>query len=89
MADGGPAIYESLTERELDILRLIADGRSNREIADNLFLSVNTVRWYNKQIYSKMDVHSRTDVVARADSGQPLHALFPVPHHWPFLLPCR
>ena len=68
MADDLQAFYEPLTEREMDILRLIADGRSNREIGDALFISVNTVRWYNKQIYSKLGVHSRTAVIARADS---------------------
>ncbi|MBK8023817.1 MAG: response regulator transcription factor [Chloroflexi bacterium] len=53
-------------ERELEILRRIAEGQSNREIADQLFLSVNTVRWYNKQIYEKLDTHSRTTAIARA-----------------------
>jgi DNA-binding CsgD family transcriptional regulator len=53
-------------ERELDILRRIAQGDTNREIAEQLFISTNTVRWYNKQIYDKLDTHSRTAAVARA-----------------------
>lgn len=57
---------EPLTERELDILGLIAEGLSNSEIAEKLVLSVETVRWYTKQIYSKLGVHSRTQASIRA-----------------------
>lgn len=57
---------DDFNERELKILRLIADGYSNAEIANALVITVNTVRWYNKQIYSKLGVHSRTLAVARA-----------------------
>ncbi|MBC7871274.1 MAG: AAA family ATPase [Chitinophagaceae bacterium] len=57
---------EPLTERELDILGLIAEGLSNSEIAEKLVLSVETVRWYAKQIYSKLGVHSRTQASIRA-----------------------
>jgi predicted ATPase/DNA-binding CsgD family transcriptional regulator len=62
----GQRVLEPLTERELEILRLIAEGLSNREIAQKLVLAVGTVKWYNKQIYSKLGVHSRTQAVARA-----------------------
>ncbi len=55
-----------LTERELEVLRLIAEGRSNREIADKLFLTLGTVKWYGTQIYSKLGVDGRTRAVARA-----------------------
>lgn len=57
---------DALKERELEILRLIANGWSNSEIADKLVVSMNTVRWYNKQIYSKLGIHSRTLAIARA-----------------------
>jgi predicted ATPase/DNA-binding CsgD family transcriptional regulator len=60
------AEQDTFNERELEVLRLIAEGWSNREIADELIISVNTVRWYNKQIYSKLGVHSRTLAIARA-----------------------
>ncbi len=53
-------------ERELEILHRIAQGQTNQEIADELYLSLNTVRWYNKQIYSKLGIHSRTGAIARA-----------------------
>jgi predicted ATPase/DNA-binding CsgD family transcriptional regulator len=59
-------MFDPLTERELEILRLIADGLSDREIAQKLVISLGTVKWYNKQIYSKMGVHSRTQAVAQA-----------------------
>lgn len=55
-----------LTERELEILRLVADGLNSREIAQSLVLSVGTIRWYVKQIYSKLDAHSRAQALARA-----------------------
>jgi LuxR family maltose regulon positive regulatory protein len=47
-------------------MQLIADGLSNREIADRLFLSLNTVKAHTRNIYGKLDVHSRTQAVARA-----------------------
>ena len=59
-------LLDPLTERELDILRLIAEGLSNREIAQELVITLGTVKWYNKQIYSKLDVGSRTQAVAKA-----------------------
>jgi predicted ATPase/DNA-binding CsgD family transcriptional regulator len=62
----GQRMLEPLTERELEILRLISEGLSNREIAQKLVLALGTVKWYNKQVYSKLGVHSRTEAVARA-----------------------
>jgi LuxR family maltose regulon positive regulatory protein len=61
-----PSLIEPLSERELEVLQLIADGLSNREIADRLFLSLNTVKAHTRNIYGKLDVHSRTQAVARA-----------------------
>ncbi len=58
--------FEPLTERELEILRLMSSGLATREIASQLFLSVGTVRWYLKHIYSKLYVHSRTQAILRA-----------------------
>ncbi len=55
-----------LTEREIEIVQLLADGLNSREIAERLFLSVETIRWYIKIIYSKLDVHSRSEAIARA-----------------------
>jgi DNA-binding CsgD family transcriptional regulator/tetratricopeptide (TPR) repeat protein len=57
---------DSLSERELEILRLIAEGLNSREIAERLILSVGTIRWYLKNIYGKIDAHSRSEAIARA-----------------------
>jgi LuxR family maltose regulon positive regulatory protein len=56
----------SLTGRELAILRLLAAGRSNREIADQLIIAVSTVKWYLRLIYDKLGAANRTEAVARA-----------------------
>jgi ATP/maltotriose-dependent transcriptional regulator MalT len=57
-----------LTERELEILSLIAEGMSNREIADQLVLAVSTVKWYVNEIFGKLHVTNRTQAVTRARS---------------------
>ena len=62
----GGTLVEPLSERELAVLTLLADGFSNREIADKLFLSVATVKWYLTHIYSKIGVQSRTQAILRA-----------------------
>jgi DNA-binding CsgD family transcriptional regulator len=62
----GSQVAEPLTRREMEILALIAAGHSNREIADRLFLSVNTVKMYTTQLYHKLGVGRRTEAVARA-----------------------
>ncbi len=59
-------VFEPLTDRELEILRLIDEGLSNRDIAQRLVVTLETVKWYNKQIYGKLGVHTRTQAVARA-----------------------
>jgi LuxR family maltose regulon positive regulatory protein len=57
---------EPLSERELQILRLIAARLSNREIANELYLSVNTVKWYARSIYEKLDVSNRREAGSQA-----------------------
>jgi predicted ATPase/DNA-binding CsgD family transcriptional regulator len=57
---------ERLNERELEVLRLIAQGFSNREIADKLVLAVSTVKWYINNIFAKLQVRNRTQAVIRA-----------------------
>ncbi|WP_119066715.1 LuxR C-terminal-related transcriptional regulator [Aggregatilinea lenta] len=59
-------LVESLSQRELEVLRLIADGLSNREIGEQLFLAQDTVKGHNRRIYGKLDVQRRTEAVARA-----------------------
>jgi LuxR family maltose regulon positive regulatory protein len=59
-------LVEPLSERELEVLQLIAAGRSNRRIASELFVSVGTVKTHVNNLYRKLDSHSRTQAVARA-----------------------
>ncbi|MBN1993702.1 MAG: response regulator transcription factor [Anaerolineae bacterium] len=60
------ALIEPLSERELEVLRLIAAGLSNREIAAELVVAVSTVKTHVNNIYRKLDVSSRTQAVAVA-----------------------
>ncbi len=59
-------LVEPLSGRELEILMLINDGLSNRDIADNLSITVGTVKVHTRNIYGKLNVNSRTQAVARA-----------------------
>jgi LuxR family maltose regulon positive regulatory protein len=61
-----PPLVESLSDRELEVLHLIAAGLSNQQIAAELVLTVGTVKWHLNNIYSKLGVNSRTQAVARA-----------------------
>lgn len=60
------SLVEPLTEREVEVLSLLATGCSNEDIAGSLFLSVNTVKTHLKNIYGKLGVSSRTWAIARA-----------------------
>ncbi|MCB0076082.1 MAG: AAA family ATPase [Anaerolineales bacterium] len=59
-------LTEPLSERELAVLRLIAAGHSNKEIAAELMLAVSTIKWYINVLYSKLHVRSRSQAIARA-----------------------
>lgn len=59
-------LIEPVTARELEILRLIAAGMRNQEIADRLFISLHTVKRHIANAYAKLDVTHRTEAVARA-----------------------
>jgi LuxR family maltose regulon positive regulatory protein len=60
------AVHEGLSRRELEVLRILARGRSKRETADELFVSFNTIHSHVRSIYRKLDVHSLAAAVARA-----------------------
>ncbi|HNT76686.1 MAG TPA: LuxR C-terminal-related transcriptional regulator [Anaerolineae bacterium] len=66
------SLVDPLSERELEVLRLLVSALSTEEIAQTLYLSVHTVRSHLKNLYSKLNVHSRYEAVARA---QDLHLL--------------
>lgn len=55
-----------LTQREVEILQLIAEGHTNREIAEHFFISLNTVKTHIQNIYSKLGVKRRTQAVLKA-----------------------
>jgi LuxR family maltose regulon positive regulatory protein len=62
----GISSYENLTSRELDVLRLIANGNTYEEIATALFLSINTVRSHVKSLYGKLGVKNRVGALESA-----------------------
>ena len=64
MAERLTAPLDKFKEREIEILGLMARGQSNAEIAEQLFITKETVRWYNKQIYSKLGTSRRTEAIA-------------------------
>ncbi len=59
-------LIEPLSERELEVLQLVAQGLTNREIAERLYIALPTVKGHNRNIYSKLQVSRRTEAVARA-----------------------
>ena len=62
ISDGAMA----LSARELEVLRLVADGLNNRTVAERLFISENTVKNHVRSIHEKLQVHSRMEAVVRA-----------------------
>lgn len=64
-ADGSRAEdpYETLTDREKQVLKLVAEGHSNKEVADELGISVKTAMSHREHIMEKLDLHSRTELI--------------------------
>jgi len=84
------AYHEQLSDRERDILELLAAGAADKEIARQLHLSLNTVKWHNRQIYAKLGVENRTQAVAKAvelnllgEEQPPAKPAFRIPHNLP------
>jgi LuxR family maltose regulon positive regulatory protein len=59
-------LIEPLSDREVEVLHLAAVGLSNREIAEQLYISINTVKAHTKSVYRKLDAHNRTQAINRA-----------------------
>lgn len=59
-------LVEPITKREMEVLQLISEGLTNREIARQLVLSPNTIRTHTYNLYGKLGVHSRLQAVTRA-----------------------
>jgi LuxR family maltose regulon positive regulatory protein len=63
---GSSELVEPLSEREMDVLKLLAQGCSDKKIAESLVIARETVHKHLKNIYGKLDVHSRTEAISRA-----------------------
>ncbi len=59
-------LIEPLSQRELEVLQLICQGLSNNEICKQLYLALDTVKGHNRRIFEKLQVHRRTEAIARA-----------------------
>ena len=62
----GAEMIEPLSDRETEVLHLLAEGLTNQEIADRIYISLNTVKTHTRNIYGKLDTHHRTSAVAKA-----------------------
>jgi len=58
------SLTEPLSRRELEVLGLIAEGLSNQEIGERLFLALDTIKGHNRRIFDKLDVKRRTEAIA-------------------------
>jgi LuxR family maltose regulon positive regulatory protein len=67
-APAAQPLIDPLSQRELEVLHLIAQGFSNQEIGARLFLAVDTVKGHNRRIFDKLQVQRRTEAVAKARS---------------------
>lgn len=64
-AEAAPPI-ESLTDRERNLLRFVAAGLTNQELADRLSVSTNTVKWHLRNIFEKLRIRNRVQAIALA-----------------------
>jgi DNA-binding NarL/FixJ family response regulator len=62
-AQESPDPYDTLTDREKQVLKLVAEGRSNKEVAQDLGISVKTAMSHREHVMAKLDVHNRTELV--------------------------
>jgi LuxR family maltose regulon positive regulatory protein len=65
-ATSGSGLPEPLSEREMEVLALIAAGKSNRQVAKDLFVAMSTVKTHVNNIHRKLDARNRTQAVSRA-----------------------
>jgi LuxR family maltose regulon positive regulatory protein len=65
-ATAQPSSCDLLSERALEVLRLVAAGLSNQEIAREMVVAVSTIKWHLKQVYFRLDAHNRAQAIKRA-----------------------
>lgn len=65
-SEGEQDPYHQLTDREREVLKLVAEGQTSREIAEILVVSPKTVEWYKSSLLKKLNIHSRTDLIKYA-----------------------
>jgi two-component system response regulator NreC len=78
--DDDKSAFDGLTEREREVLKLIADGMGNQEVADALVISVKTVERHRANILAKLGLHSRTELVKYAMWQRPPQDGLELPH---------
>jgi RNA polymerase sigma factor (sigma-70 family) len=70
VSESAPSELDVLTEREREVLDLVAQGKTNKEIAEALVITTNTVKRHLKAIFAKLDIHTRSAAAARiANAG--------------------
>ena len=65
-SEGEQDPYQQLTDREREVLKLVAEGHTSREIAEILVVSPKTVEWYKSSLMNKLNIHNRTDLIKYA-----------------------
>ena len=63
VSDGGKDPYQQLTEREREVLKLVVEGHTTRQIADILVISPKTVEWHKTSLMNKLNIHNKTDLI--------------------------
>ena len=62
-AEGEADPYQRLTDREREVLKLVAEGHTTRQVAEMLVVSPKTVEWYKNNLMSKLNIHTKTDLI--------------------------
>jgi LuxR family maltose regulon positive regulatory protein len=66
LTNSTPTLVEPLSDREIEVLRLVAEGYKYKEIAERLVVSINTIRYHTSNVYGKLEANNRTQAIGRA-----------------------